>query len=336
MDWHQRATRRLSPTIALGLAGMAFTPAARPPSMLSGESFTRAIAFIETTGRPLERALAQYYFAHGTREDVMTDLATFQNADGGFATILESDVRWRGSSPMATRLALGIMHDVHAPTTDERVRRAVAYLVAQFDTEQGYWHALPEEVNTAPHAPWWHFHEATGKCDVESPVFPTAAIAGYLHDYASVLPTGLLNRVTNSSLNYLVASPDSMAMSDVEMLVDLVEQLAPADRIAAVGKVDRVLSTIIARNPEQWKTYSPQPLMYVRTPESPFYRGLEQAVAANLDYVIATQQADGGWTPNWTWEMSYPADWEVAKREWRAKLTLQNLRALDAYHWIAR
>ena len=336
MDRNRLATRLVAAALISGGVTAPLIPRGHAPAMLSSNSFAKAVAFIDATGRPLERALAHYYLAHGSRDDVMAELTKFQNPDGGFATILESDARWHGSSPMATRLALGIMHDVDAPVTDPRVRRTVAYLVARIDTAKGYWHALPEEVNSAPHAPWWHFHEATGKCDVESPVFPTAAIAGYLRDYGSLLPAGLLDHVTISSLNYLMVSKDSMAMSDVEMLVDLVEQLPPAARVAAVGKLDRVLSTILARSPHQWKNYSPQPLMYVRAPQSPFYRGLEQSVEENLDYVIATQQPDGGWTPNWTWEMSYPADWEVAKREWRAELTLENLRLLDAFHRIAR
>jgi len=144
---------------------------------LGPEAFAKARVFIKRTARPVEKALFDFHFAGGSHDSVIADLAKFQNKDGGFASDLESDTRWNGSSPLGTMRALRILNEVRATAKDIHVQAAVRYLLADFDEKKGLWHALPKEANSAPHAPWWNVSEDTGKCEVESPVFPTAAIA---------------------------------------------------------------------------------------------------------------------------------------------------------------
>ena len=331
MSGHQLCTRLLAAILG-SVAVPRFALPDKQATILSAEAFARASAFINHTARPLERSLFAFHFAHGNKNAVIAELAKFQNSDGGFASYLERDVRWHGSSPMATRIGLGILNEVDAPAADMHVQRAVQYLRSTFDYGKGYWHALPREVNTAPHAPWWHFDEKTGKCEVESPVFPTAAITGYLQGYSDLLPNGFLDRITKSSLDYLSAAPMHMQMSDAEMLAELVRVLPPDRRAEAVRKLQSVVATILVRDPQQWGTYNAQPLMFIQTPDSPLYPGLENEVAVQLDYIIANQQPDGGWALNWSWERSDPAAWELAKKEWRGTVALENLRKLEAFH----
>ena len=72
-------------------------------TLLGRDAFARAEASINETARPLDRALFAFYFTHGSRDAVITELAKFQNSDGGFASCLESDTRWCGSSPLRHR-----------------------------------------------------------------------------------------------------------------------------------------------------------------------------------------------------------------------------------------
>ena len=304
--------------------------------MLSPESFARAKAFIERTGRPLERARFRFHFEHGNSDLVIVELAKFQNADGGFASYLESDNRWSGSSPMATMVGLRILNEVKAPAENAHVQAAIRYLLASFDNQKGYWYAVPKEANTAPHAPWWHVHDDTGKCEVESPVFPTAAIAGYLQLYDTLLPDGFLDRITHSSLNYLADAPLRMQMSDIDMLTELM-RLRPQEQSAeAVRKLRTVLAAVVVRDPREWSTYGIQPLSFIHSPNSPFYPGLEREVDVNLDYIVQTQKDDGGWALNWSWEKSDPHAWKIAEREWRGVVALEKLDRLEGFHRIAQ
>lgn len=302
--------------------------------MLSHQAFARAEVFINETARPLERALFAFHFAHGSREAVIDELAKFQNNDGGFASCLESDTRWCGSSPLGAMKALRILTEVGAPTNDPHVKAVIRYLLASFDDKHGIWHALPKEANAAPHASWWEVHEDTGKCEVESPVFPTAALAGYMQNYPALLPPGFAQRITESSLNYLAAAEVHMKMPDIESLIELVRLLPPGQSIDAVRKLKSVLAVVVVQDPKQWNSYNVKPLTFVHSPQSPFYPEMETAVAANLDYIIATQKSDSGWGLTWSWEERNPTAWKLAEKEWRGVVTLEALQTLEAFHRI--
>ena len=303
--------------------------------MLSPDAFAKAQVFINETARPLERTLFAFYFTHGNREAVIAELAKFQNKDGGFASCLESDTRWCGSSPLGAMKALRTLTDVGAPADDPRVKGVIRFLLASFDDKQGVWHALPKEANSAPHASWWAVREDTGKCEVESPVFPTAALAGYLQKYSEGLPSGFEQRITESSLNYLASAPVNMKMPDIESLVELVRLLPSGQSTAGFRKLNRVLSLVVVQDTKQWNSYNLKPLTFVHSPRSPLYTGMEEAAAANLDYIISAQKSDGGWGLTWSWEDRNPAAWKLAEKEWRGVVTLEALQTLEAFRRIA-
>src|ERR1700761_9198331 len=285
----------LAATLAVAAPTHAQAPSQTAKQNLSHESFDRAAAFIRTTGRPLDRARFSFHFENGTRESVLAELAKYQNADGGFQSLLESDTRWTGSSGLGAMKALRIFDEVGAPPSDPRVQALLKYLVSTFDPKTGGWHALPLAANGAPHAAWWEVQQASGRSEVESPVFPTAAIAGYLRAYSALLPAGFLDRVTASCLQYLKDAAVKMARPDVESLSVLVERLPVADRAAALAKLKATLAEETVTDPAKWTEYSIQPLTFVQSPASPLFSGYGAAVNANLDYLIATQKADGGW-----------------------------------------
>jgi hypothetical protein len=315
--------------------GTCATPRYEQAALLSVDAFAKARAFINATARPLEQALFAFHFAGGSRDAVITELAKFQNRDGGFASDLESDTRWTGSSPLGTMKALRILSEVTASSDDVHVKAAVRYLLASFDERDGYWHALSKEANSAPHASWWDVSEQTGKCEVESSVFPTAAIAGYLRAYSILLPPGFLERITKSSLDFLSRSPARIAMSDLETLTEFVQSLPRQERAEAVSKLRSILANVVVRDSRKWDTYNVKPLTFIQSPESPLYEGLEEAVPANLDYIVSTQQSDGGWGLTWSWEKIDAVAWRSAEKEWRGVVTLENLEKLEAFHRIA-
>lgn len=310
------------------------SPPDKQPTMLSHDAFARAEVFINATARPLERALFAFHFKNGNRDAVIAELAKYQNSDGGFASCLESDTRWCGSSPIGAMKALGILTEVGAPVSDPHVKAVIKYLLATFDDKQGIWHALPKEANAAPHASWWEVNENTGKCAIESPVFPTAALAGYLQNYAELLPSQFLERITESSLNYLSAAPAGMQMSNIESISVLVRLLPPAKSVDAILQLKKELATVVVQDPKQWSSYNVKPLTFIHNPQSPFYPEMKTLIDANLDYIISTQKPDGSWGLTWSWEERNHAAWKLAEKEWLGVVTLENLRRLDAFHRI--
>jgi hypothetical protein len=125
-----------------------------------------------------------------------------------------------------------------------------------------------------------------------------------------------------------------MKMPDIESLIELVRLLPPGRSTEAVRKLKSVLATIVVQDSKQWDSYNVKPLTFVHSTRSPFYAGMEQAVAANLDYVVRTQKSDGGWGLTWSWEERDPAAWKLAEKEWRGVVTLESLKTLEAFHRI--
>ena len=93
---------------------------------------------------------------------------------------------------------------------------------------------------------------------------------------------------------------------------------------------------MVVREPLNWGAYNVKPLTFIDQPDSPFCAGLEDAIPANLDYMLSGQKPDGGWGLTWSWKEADPDAWAVAEREWRGVVTLENLEKLKAFHRIGR
>ena len=72
----------------------------------------------------------------------------------------------------------------------------------------------------------------------------------------------------------------------------------------------------------------------VSSPDAPLAEQFAEEVAMNLDFEIEQQGADGAWSPNFSWGDQHPEAWEIAKREWQARITLKNLRVLRDFDRI--
>ena len=73
---------------------------------LSGANLKQAETFLRTQARPLEQALFATFLRAAPAEWALSELAAFQNSDGGFGHGLEPDVQMSSSSILATTVAL--------------------------------------------------------------------------------------------------------------------------------------------------------------------------------------------------------------------------------------
>lgn len=296
---------------------------------LSRASFQNAISFVREKGRDLDRALLAYHFEDGTADDVLTALAAYQNDDGGFGHGLEPDLRTPASSVIATTVAFQNFRSLGIPADQPLVRKGITYLLEAFDASRQVWPIIPPEVEDAPHAPWWDYaaSEAGFGGFLSN---PRVEIVGYLHDYSASVPADLLESVTTAVFTHLDSLPDEMEMHDLICFVGLAETTAlpqiQRDRIWE--KIAKAAEHSIAREPEQLTGYVLKPLYVVSSSQAPLAERFAAEVAMNLDFEIEQQGEDGAWSPNFSWGDQHPEAWEIAKREWQARITLKNLRVL--------
>lgn len=297
---------------------------------LSRPAQEKACSFIQQQGRPLERALYAYHFAGGSPEPVLAALASFQNPDGGFGRALEPDFRLPDSSAIATTVGLQILRAVQVPTDHPLVRRAMRYLLDTYDAENQVWPIIPANADSAPHAPWWGYSENLAGQWGGFLANPRAEIVGYLHEHAALVPADLKDALTAAVADHLDQTREEPIMFDLLCYVRLTETRSlPKDLLdRLIPRVAEIFDRLVVRDPEQWREYGLKPIEVVKSPQSPFIRGLEREVEQNLDFEIERQEEDGSWAPAWTWSESHPETWPTAERDWKGVLTLHTLKIL--------
>ena len=130
-----------------------------------------------------------------------------------------------------------------------------------------------------------------------------------------------------------------MEMHDLLCFVDLLETNGlPREHYESIlDKLKRAIPHSVALDPAEWDGYGLRPIQVVYHPGSPLAEAIDPAVIdADLDYQIEKQEADGSWSPNWSWDFVDAGAWAEAEREWRGILTLRTLMTLRAYDRIDR
>ena len=300
---------------------------------LTQAAFRRATSFIETQGRSLEQQLLPYHFGSGSKEAVLAALAAYQNEDGGFGQGLEPDVRTPASSAVATQQAFQILRTIGASSEEQVVRRAVEYLLKSYDAGRGVWPIVPPEVEDAPHAPWWTYVD-TDKNFGGFLANPRAALVGFLNDYAALVYPDFLAQVTTVTLTCLETAPDKMEMHDLLCYVTLAEteHLPQIQKERLQAKLRQVTPHSVEMNPDNWGGYGLLPLGVISTPDHFLAATIpNEAIQANLDLLIDSQQPDGAWAPSWNWAFVNEAAWQAAELGWKSQITLTNLKLLHAF-----
>jgi hypothetical protein len=290
------------------------------------QQFVKAGRFLLEQARPLERALFRFRFADGARADVLRELAAYQNPDGGFGHGSEPDLRTPDSSVIATSHRLQLLRELAVDAGHPLVRGAMEYLRATCDPREHVWPIIPPTANDAPHAPWWTTKDLA-KSWHGFRANPSAEISGYFFVFGTAADESLRQAALQRTLEFLAAQPPDM--HELLCYVRLAE-MVPLPVAAQRTITDRVLATV-ERDPAKWPKYGLRPLTVVKSPSSPYYALLREAVEANLDFLIAEQNADGSWHPTWTWGNAFPETWPAAKRDWQGVLTLDALKALRAF-----
>jgi hypothetical protein len=302
---------------------------------LTHDRFEAARRFILRHGRPLERGRFRHAFEGAPAAEVLGALTAYANADGGFGRALEPDLRAPESSALATSMAFQIVRELNEPMRHPMIDAAVAYLVQTYDRALRFWRIVPRSAQTSPHAPWWS--EPPDRTDAQMlaswGMNPTAELVGYLHEHAATVPTELLADTTAAVEARLDPPPTTMDMHELLLFVRLVDTPAlPGEvRAALTPRVQALAAGTVARDPATWTGYVLKPLTLAPRPGSTGAAAVEPAVIrANLAFDIGQQDADGAWSPPWSWGAGH-AGWEEARREWRSVLTLQMLLTLRAY-----
>ncbi len=303
---------------------------------LSREAFGRALAFLKTEARPLEGALFAYRFEGAAAGKVLSEMAGFQNEDGGFGRALEPDLRTPSSSALATGIGLRLLKELQCSADHRMVQGAVDYLRSTFDQQHQVWRVAPADTNEYPHAGWWHDEDGSLARTFDGfRIIPRAELVGLLHHFSAAVPVQWLDAVTEDTVSYIetVAALGTGGGDDLACALSLAEteELPRPFKERLAARIRAVVPQVVNRRPQEWATYCITPLKVAPSPRSLAADLLWDDLQVQLDYQIEHQSAAGTWDPVWTWEDLYPEAWAQAKLEWRGHLTLEALTVLRAF-----
>ncbi len=303
---------------------------------LSRANYKKAVAFIHTQARELDKRLFAYHFEGGTKTAVLNALAHYQNDDGGFGHGIEPDFRLQASSPMATSVGLQYCVAVDAAADHPIVQKAIRYLMDTYDTEHDYWPATYENVNDEPHAFWWHVDKLEPP-DETGWANPSAELVGYLWRYGKLVPSRFLERITARARANLESSPiisgDAPQKYNIlcweRAAASLPESLGTASSTSLRASVTvAIRRTFAAYESIRLDTFQELSLMhFIHAPDTLLAQMAPDVARQALDNEIANQTEDGSWQPGWHWGQ-FEDVWPIAKQEWAGKITAETLLTL--------
>lgn len=293
-------------------------------------AYEKARTFIYRNARPLDLARWRYHFENGSREDVLTALAAYQNEDGGFGHALEDDCWNPNSSPIQTWSATKYLREIDFLEKEHPVVTGIInFLSSGLYFNGHFWcNSIPSN-NDFPHASWWAADE---NYMTENNYNPTASLAGFCllcADPASPFrPIAL--RVAQEAVDAYMADGEP-EMHRLSCYLELAADLKRANRCdivdysAFAAKLKHDVNITIDRHPEIWNTeYVCKPSRFIDGPNSPFYPGNETLVQCECELIERTQLDDGSWAITWEWD-SYPEEYAISANWWKSNFILENL-----------
>lgn len=297
-----------------------------PPSsridVVAAETFVRLEARLIDVRR-FERA-----FGDGDDASVRRALDAYRNADGGYAGLLEPDLRTPISQPQAAELALRVLDELGEVPAD--VGRALCDWLTTVSAPGGGVPFTHPSAHAHPAAPHWHHADGT-----TASLNPTAALVGLLHRHRIAHPW--LDEATAWCWRALGvtggggAAPEALDLYSVRAALWLLDPAVPAPPEPDAGRelLAAAVREHVALDPALTAPGAPGhrigPLEVAPLPDDPG-RALVPAAAveAALDALEQRQAADGGW------ELNFEPISSAGLAAWRGWATLGSLLILRA------
>lgn len=302
------------------------------------EIYEKARLFIYRNARPIELALWKYHFENGALEDVLTALAAYQNADGGFGHALEADSFNPNSTPIQTWNACKILREIgFTDGSHQIVKGILRYLDsgADFSEKHNQWMNTVKSNDDYPHAVWWSYSDTD---EAYKDYNPTAYLAGFILRYAGK-DSSLYKKseeIARQAYEWFVSAVPFGDDHSTACFVGLYEFLKETgsglvDMSEFADKLKEEVNADICRDTEKWRTeYVCLPSKFIDSKDNMFYAGNEELIQKELEFTRESQLADGSYTVPWLWYNEYK-EYELAANWWKSRILIDKILFLKAF-----
>lgn len=310
--------------------------------MITQKEYEEIKTWMHRNARPLELAVWKYGFEGGKKEEIIEELAFYQNEDGGFGNGVEPDCWNPESSPYATMTVIGLLREIawieEAGTDHPLVEGIFRYLEGKKHSGGDGWHFVIPSNDGYPRAPWMTYDEKTNQ---EESMGVTAVLCSFILHYgdreselygrAVGYARSILEKVTGTQdFGEMGAGGVCLLLVDILRcgLSGLFEPLDPERLLAGMAEV---LDRSMERGPEKWAEYTKRPSEFIPSREAPLYHGNEEIVETELDYLVDTRNPGGVWDITWSWFAlgeKYPKEFAISENWWKAN------KAIGIMHFL--
>lgn len=299
--------------------------------MAPTNKFAKARQYIRTKARPLDIALFKFEFNEGSSQQVLEILKTYQNEDGGFGKALESDLRMKESSVLATTVALQYINVLHLSTPDKMVEKAISYLIKETQhypegfSLKNFWYSHSIEQDQSPHAPWWHI-ERLEPPKVEDWPNPSIEVIGYLLKYSQFVPQSLIDEVLIDLQNFLKQELKLTGFVYYKFLCfkRLIPNVTKELQKKIFSMIDRTIADTDLLEEQRFEDVKIQ--WFVTEKSSYLFENYFEKIYKLFENEVNRMGEDGGSHPNWKW--GEESLWKQVEQEWTGKCTMGLLIAL--------
>lgn len=288
--------------------------------------------FIYRNARPLDAARFQYHFENGSRERVLHALSAYQNEDGGFGHALEQDCWNPNSWPIPTCTAVSIIREIGMEGNEHPlIGGLLKYLTSGADFDGRVWVCMVESNNDYPHAPWW---EVGSESTCHQDYNPGAGLASFLIRYAEKGSGAYMlgTRIAEEAYQTYMQKDLLNDMHEATLFLQLLEDAKVShfeseifDAAALEKRLRLQVTASITKDKQAWENgYVCRPSQFFNDRHSIWYQDNREWAEYECEFILASQQQDGGWGIPWGWQ-DYPEAWAVSKNWWRGTVAVNNL-----------
>ncbi|MDF2803950.1 MAG: hypothetical protein K0S61_3853, partial [Anaerocolumna sp.] len=141
-------------------------------------AYKEILDWVHLNARPLDIAVWKYHFEQGDIEQVLKELAFYQNEDGGFGNKLDPDNWNPASSPYNTQFAIKILRQIGFTDVNHPIFRGIFKFLenTEFQSDYGWFFTIPSN-NNYPRAVWWDYSESE---NIYQSIGTTASLSGFI------------------------------------------------------------------------------------------------------------------------------------------------------------
>lgn len=298
---------------------------------LSSGQVQKMNKWVQHNARPYDRAKWDFLFNGGTKENIVSEMLKYQNANGGFGNGYEADVLLPLSAGIPSAEAIFQAYDFELDCRGEWFSRLLCYFENTVQDIPKFWEDAPIEAMDYPHAPWWNYQP----CMEFSPN-PCAVVASALILYGTDSQKELGLSIAEKCFDFL-ESDAFCGDHDSYNLMKLIEKLQSIKSPLITDEIIKAMKRCIAENvcydDSKWNEYYAQPLDFADSPASMWYDDVKEGIEKNFEYWLSSINADGVWMPNFSWGVDSDVSKQVTEN-WKGYIAVRRARIFMKYNAI--